>query len=230
VTTWVLVHSPLVGPMTWEPVAGELRRAGVEALVPDVGDSEAPEAPFWRYHAETVAAALATLPASARLVLGGHSGAGPLLPAIAAALGRPVAAYLFVDAGLPADGRRPMGSESFEAYLRELYGSGGRFPSWTEEDLRDVVPDPDVRGRLVAALRPRPWAYWEQPIAVPAGWPDAPCAFLRFAPNPAYDAAAEEARRRGWPTLELPGGHFHLLVAPAAVAAAMGDLAPRAAG
>jgi hypothetical protein len=230
VTTWVLVHSPLVGPMTWEPVAEELRRAGARAVAPDVGDAEAPEAPFWRYHAETVAGTLASLPASARLFLAGHSGAGPLLPAIAAALGRPVAAYLFVDAGLPAGGRPPMGDGSFEACLRDLYASGGRFPSWTEEDLREDVPDPDVRRRLVAGLRPRPWAYWEQPIAVPAGWPDAPCAYLRFTPNPAYDAAAEEARRRGWPGQDLPGGHFHPLVAPAAVAAAMRDLAARAEG
>lgn len=220
----MLVHSPLVGPMTWEPVAGELRRRGVEAAVPDAGGADVPSEPFWRYHAGTVAAALVSLAPAARLVLAGHSGAGPLLPAIAAALGRPVAGYLFVDAGLPADGVRP-GSGPFAEHLRELHAAGGRFPSWTERDLRDVVPDPGLRRRLVASLRPRPPEYWEQPVPVPPGWPDAPCAYLRFTPNPAYDAAAEEARARGWPHREMAGGHFHMLVAPAAVAGAMLDLA-----
>jgi len=224
VTTWVLVHSPLVGPMTWEPVAAELRRQGEHVAVPDVGAAEAPAEPFWRYHAATVAAALGSIPPGARVLLAGHSGAGPLLPAIAAALGRPVAGYLFVDAGLPADGGRP-GAGAFADHLRQLHAAGRRFPDWTEADLRDVVPDPDVRRRLVAALRPRPPAYWDQAVPVPPGWPDAPCAYLRFAPNPAYDAAAAEARARGWPCRELAGGHFHPLVAPAAVAGVLGDLA-----
>jgi hypothetical protein len=227
VTTWVLVHSPLVGPMTWEAVARVLRRRGAVALVPDAGGDEEPGSPFWRYHADTVAGALGAVEPGVPLVLAGHSGAGPLLPAVAAALRRPVAAYVFVDAGLPADGRRPMGEGGFADHLRDLYASGGRFPNWTDEALRDLVPDAEVRRGLVASLRPRPLAYWEQPIPVPPGWPDAPCAYLRFTPNPAYDDAAEEARRSGWPSLDMPGGHFHLLVAPAAVADAMRDLAGR---
>jgi hypothetical protein len=143
---------------------------------------------------------------------------------VAEALGRPVAAYLFVDAGLPADGRRPIGDGPFADHLRDLHASGGRFPNWIDEALRDELPDPDVRRRLLASLRPRPPGYWEQPIPVAPGWPDAPCAYLRFAPNPAYDDAAAEARRRGWPVLDMAGGHFHLLVSPAAVADAMRDL------
>ncbi len=31
---FVLLHSPLVGPLTWGPVADELRRRGIEAIVP----------------------------------------------------------------------------------------------------------------------------------------------------------------------------------------------------
>lgn len=226
-TTWVLLHSPLVGPMTWEPVAAELWRGGVETVVPDIGGAEVPGMPFWRYHAETVASALSSLEKGRRVVLAGHSGAGPLLPAIAAALGRPVAAYLFVDAGLPADGRRPIGDGAFADHLRDLYASGGRFPNWTDQALRDVVPDPQVRCRLVASQRPRPLEYWEQPIPVPRSWPDAPCAYLHFVPNPAYDDAAEGARRLGWPRLDIAGAHFHMLVAPATVTEAVRHLVGR---
>jgi hypothetical protein len=225
VTAWVLVHSPLVGPMTWETVAEELRACGLRALVPEIGADEEPGMPFWRYHAQAAAGALESLPRGERMVFAGHSGAGPLLPAIASAVGRPVAAYLFVDAGLPADGALPGGDGGFAEHLRGLYATGGRFPNWTDDELREIVPDVDVRARLVAAQRPRPWAYWEQPIPVPADWPDAPCGLLRFGSNPAYDVGAAEAERRGWPSLEMAGGHFHMLVDPAAVAAAMRELA-----
>ena len=56
------------------------------------------------------------------------------------------------------------------------------------------------------------------------GWPDAPCAYLRFGANPAYDAAAAEAQRRGWPLRSIEGDHFHMLVDPAGVADALLDL------
>jgi hypothetical protein len=223
-TTWMLVHSPLVGPMTWEPVADELRRGGVPALVPDIGADEEPGMPFWRYHARTLAGALASLPRDDRIVFAAHSGAGPLLPAIAEELGRPVDGYLFVDAGLPADGALPAGDGGFAEHLRNLYAAGGCFPSWTDEELREIVPDAAIRRHLVASQRPRPWPYWEQPVPVPPAWPDAPCAYLRFEPNPAYDEAAAEASRRGWPSLEMAGGHFHMLVDPAAVVGAMCEL------
>jgi hypothetical protein len=94
-----LIHSPLVGPLTWKPVAEELRRRGVDAAVPALEDDETAGAPFWRRHAESVARALAAIPENRPLILAGHSGAGPLLPAIRQATGRAIAGYLFVDAG-----------------------------------------------------------------------------------------------------------------------------------
>ena len=44
------------------------------------------------------------------VVLVAHSGAGPLLPAIRASIHNPIRAYVFVDAGLPRDGRGKIGS------------------------------------------------------------------------------------------------------------------------
>jgi hypothetical protein len=76
------------------------------------------------------------------------------------------------------------------------------------------VPNQALRLGLLAQLRAQPWAFWEEPIPVFAGWPDAPCAYLRFAPNPAYDA-------------EVSGGHFHMLVDPTAVTGALLDLVRR---
>jgi hypothetical protein len=220
---FALIHSPLVGPATWGPVADELRRRGAEVVVPDLDGAPDVDEPFWRQHAGAAAAAL---PTDRRPVLVGHSGAGVLLPAIRQQSGRPVAAYLFVDAGLPEGGPRLGGGEWAER-LRALYAAGGRFPDWTDADLEPVVPDPAARRQLLADLRPPPLAFWEEAIPVPPDWPDAACAYLRFPPNPAYDAAAERARQLGWPYAEIAGGHFHMVVDPPAVAAALLDLARR---
>jgi hypothetical protein len=43
------------------------------------------------------------------------------------------------------------------------------FPKWSEDDLRQVVPDADVRHRLLIGLRPHPKAYQLEPIPVFAG-------------------------------------------------------------
>jgi hypothetical protein len=224
--TVALIHSPLLGPETWGPVAEELRRDGAEAVVPDLGTGTEDGEPFWRQHARAAAVVVRGLPADRRPVLVAHSGAGVLLPAIRGLADRPVAAYVFVDAGLPHEGSR-IGGGPWADQLRALYAGGGRFPNWTDADLAGLVPDPAARRRLLADLRPQPLAFWEEPIPIPAGWPDAPCAYLRFPPNPAYDDDAAEARRLGWPYAEIPGGHFHMLVDPPAVATAIVGLLRR---
>jgi thioesterase domain-containing protein len=103
--TFVLVHSPLVGPVTWALVAGELRRRGVEAITPVLEQREGADEPYWKQHARAVVDALRAVPPDRAIFLVGHSGAGPLLPAIRREADRPVAAYVFVDAGLPEDGQ-----------------------------------------------------------------------------------------------------------------------------
>ncbi len=211
---FVLVHSPLVGPFTWALVADELRQRGHRVLVPELANPT--EAPFWPRHADSVARALEALPAAEPVLLVGHSGAGPLLPGIARAAALPVGSYVFVDAGLPASGESRMGTGGFADYLRDLYGRGERFPNWREEDLRDIVPDPVLRARLITELRPQPLAFWEERLPMLEDWPDAPGAYLQFTST--YDAPAEQARRLGWPYRHLQGDHFHMLVDPTAVA------------
>ena len=44
---FVLVHSPLVGPATWEPVARELAARGHCALVPSLLHVSDGEPPVW---------------------------------------------------------------------------------------------------------------------------------------------------------------------------------------
>jgi hypothetical protein len=224
---FVLVHSPLVGPTTWEPVAVALRGRGHEVAVPALWDNDTATPPYWQQHAEAVVRGLGAVAADRPVVLAGHSGAGPLLPAIGARLAQPVAAYLFVDAGLPMDGASRLDGMAREdpgwaAQFAQELRAGAVFPAWTDEELAGIVPDAGRRQALLDELHPRDLAFFEEVIAVPDGWPDAPCAYLQF--SAAYAAPARQAQAAGWPFRRLDAGHFHMLVEPEAVAGVLVEL------
>src|SRR5687767_5322469 len=90
----VLIHSPLLGPVSWRWVADELRDLGHCVSVPSILSGAT--AGSWQRCVR-----LATVDAPAGATLVAHSGSGPLLPAIAAAMAEPPARLVFVDAGLP---------------------------------------------------------------------------------------------------------------------------------
>jgi hypothetical protein len=222
---FVLVHSPLVGPFTWVPVANELQRRGQEVLLPELIDDGSARTPYWKQHAKSVARSLESSPVQRPVILVGHSGAGPLLPAIRAALAQPVTAYIFVDAGVPQAGSRRLGSGTTEdsrqwaEELRQHLRTGGRFPTWSFDDLAQIIPNPQFVEKMLSELRPRGLDYWEEPIPVFEGWPDAACVYLQF--SPVYDEQAAIAQQRSWPYSIIAGGHFHMLVDPPAVAEAI---------
>jgi pimeloyl-ACP methyl ester carboxylesterase len=219
-TTFVLVHSPSVGPSTWVPVAESLERRGHAAVVPDLTGVATGGAPYWPRVVETVRDAAP----DTRLVLVVHSNAGYFLPLIKEGLGERVEACVFADAHIPPrDGLIKIANEGFLPFLRDLAGPDGVLPRWTdwwdEEDVVAMLPDPAVRVR-VAAEQPRlPLDYYTQTLPVPAGWDDLRCACLWF--GPPYDEVAAEAARRGWPVTRLPGLHLHQVIDPEAVAEAL---------
>ncbi|MBA2452544.1 MAG: alpha/beta hydrolase [Chloroflexia bacterium] len=211
---FVLVHSPLVGPSTWSLVADTLERKGFETLVPTLG-SVNPALPYWKQHATEVAEALKSISRDVPLILVGHSGAGSLLPAIQQLAKCDVAAYIFVDAGIPLNGRSQLElmtleSPEFAGQFREALESGERFPTWSAEDLQDIIPDETFRNRIVSELQPRSMDYFNELIPVFEGWPDAPCAYIQFTST--YEVFAERARTEGWPFQRIDAGHFHMLV------------------
>jgi pimeloyl-ACP methyl ester carboxylesterase len=225
---FVLIHSPLVGPATWEPVRVELRQRGVQAAAPVLRDEPESAAPFWRQEVESVVTALRGAPAGQPLVLVGHSGAGALLPALGEALGRPVAAYVFVDAGIHRDGLSRLEmmvveDAPFAGQLRTHLEAGGRYPAWTDEQLQEAIPNDERRAAVLAEIRPRGLDFFSEPIPVPDGWPDAPAAYLQF--SQAYDVPAAMARELGWPVRAIEGGHFLILIDPETVTEAILALA-----
>jgi Alpha/beta hydrolase family len=221
---FVLVHSPLVGPLTWATVADELHKRGMQAIAPALPDSGKNTPPYWKHHAEAVVTAAKSIPPDQAVVLVAHSGAGVLLPAIREAMVRPVAGYLFVDALLPRNNMSRLDLFESKAAVEEFRRAAvnGLLPTWTEDNLREHIPDDDLRHRFVAELRPLPLAVYEEPIPVFEDWPDAPCGYVLF--SPVYKPLAEEAREEDWSYAEYDALHFHMLVDPAAVTNTLIDL------
>lgn len=217
---FVLIHSPLVGPLTWTLVADQMRQRGLDVLTPILKDAPDSKEPFWKQHAGSVSAALTQIPKNSFVTLIAHSGAGPLLPAIREALANPVSAYVFVDAGIPRDGASRldlMRSEDPEwaAQFQQELERGERFPNWSLHDLQEVLPDESLHRQMAAEIRPRGLSFFTEPIPVFEGWPDATCVYIRF--SAPYERPAVQARQAGWSTYELAAGHFHMLVDPVAV-------------
>jgi len=219
-TVYVLVHSPLAGGLTWTLVAQEMLVQGLNALVPHLSDQAAAKQPFWKQHVESILPTLSQIPAGHSVTLVGHSGAGPLLPVIAQALDQPIKAYLFVDASLPRDGASRLAlmkreDPAWAEQLQQALQQGQQYPTWTEDDLRDIVPNAALRRDLVAEIKPRSLSFFSEPIPVFAGWPDAPCTYLKF--SAPYNRVAAQARQAGWLVRHMDAGHFHMLVDPEAV-------------
>jgi hypothetical protein len=217
---YVLIHSPLVGVLTWTLVAKEMRQRGLDVRVPVLKDSPNSQEPYWKQHAESISQAFSNIPKDVSVTLVAHSGAGPLLPVMRESIPNPVHGYVFVDAGIPHKNATRLAmmksedsnwAQEFQSYLE----GGGRFPNWSSEDLSEILPDEIMRQQLVAEIRPRALDFFTEPIPVFDGWPDAPCVYILF--SPPYKRAEAQAWQMGWLTYKLEAGHFHMLVDPNAV-------------
>lgn len=213
----VFVHSPLVGPLTWEPVAACFRRRGYPVVVCSLaGVTDGGPPYYWRI-AEAAARAVVDTEGDRPVVLVGHSGAGALLPAIADAVGGRVRGAVLVDAIHP----HPDSSwlDTAPAQLREHLAGlvwAGRLPAWNEWFPSDVfdalLPDVGMRERFIAELPRLPVAYFEEPAPVALNWPAVRCAYVRL--SEAYDRSADEAEHRGWWVHRENADHLAMLTQP----------------
>jgi hypothetical protein len=214
----VLVHSPLVGPLTWKPVARELearwsrrgrsfaRRCGGHgpALSPEDrssggrGDQRSqrllrnPGGPQWR-----------------RSVAADHGGC----------LGGSTVGAIYVDALLPYPGvswfdRAP---DELAEQMRHI-AEDGVLPPWHEwfdaEVVDGLLPDPELRGRFVAELPRLPVAAFEE-TTPEASW-SGPSAYVLLSGT--YGEEAGRARTRGWPVVEQRAHHLAMLTDPSPIA------------
>jgi pimeloyl-ACP methyl ester carboxylesterase len=214
----LFIPSPLLNPESWAAVAGAMEWRGYDCGLAALADDG--RAPFWRQHVES--AVRAVTEKDEPIVLVGHSGAGPLLPAIAERVSGRVSALVFVDAGLPADGLTRLemmaheGNIELATQLRVHLEGGGSYPEWTDLDLAPLIPEAALRRHVLDAQRPRALPFWTEAIPAPAGWERLPCGYSLLSPG--YVPLAEKAKGRGWPVIEHDGGHFDILTEPLAVA------------
>ena len=230
--TYVLLHSPLTGPVGWGRLPTLLRRQGYDVVVINVQDDD--EAPFADRYVRRAAAQTSAAISTLRTVFVAHSGAGPLLPAIARSLPdgqRPPAGYVFLDAGIPRAGnpsRLDLLHEEDARLAADFSNSleaGVRFPAWTVDELADIVPSLDDRIELVHSLRPRVRDFFNEPLPALSEWPDAPCGYLRT--SAAYDYWVRVAEQRDWPVVHRDLGHFAALADPKATLNALLELTAR---
>lgn len=208
-------------------MAAELSRAGVRVVVPSLAGFTHGGPP---YAPGLVRLAAGQVDAGPRddIVLVTHSGAGVFAPLLLEALAAPSATAVFVDAALP---RGSLGASVVDAgflpFLRGLARDGVVPPWphwWPEEDLAPLFPDEATRRALTGEARPLPLAFYEETLPpLPEGWPPRRAGYLVF--SEPYREEAAEAARLAWPVRELPGGHLHMVVSPAEVAAAITALA-----
>lgn len=214
----VLIHSPFLGPATWQSTARVLVGAGRGVHVPSLLAVARSAPPYWPAGVDAVVRSAADEP----VILVPHSNAGLYVPAVVDALSDQVRGVVFVDAALPGAGHH-----TTPDFLCRLGAVDGVLPPWTswwdDADVAGLFPDADVRAEVEAEQPRMPLRYYDHLPPAPQGWAVPPCGYLWF--GPPYDKGAAQAAAYGWPTAHLPGNHLHMLADPDAVAAAVLQMA-----
>jgi hypothetical protein len=230
---FVLLHSPLLGPFSLQPLAAALAAAGARAETAAWPRLSGVEGGYYAALAGGMAERVAA--GDGPPVLVAHGAAGELVPALVAALvaaiGAPPAGVVFLDAVLPHPGRSWLDAAPPETQSSLRAGAQmGQLPPWDgwwpPGALERLVPDAALRQGLIAELEPLPLAYFEE-AAPPAdlGGLGAPAAYLQLSASYADELRA--AGRLGWPAVSLPLTHLAPLTQPKAVAQALQSLAAR---
>jgi hypothetical protein len=223
----VLIHSPLVGPLTWRACAAALEAPDRAVLVPSLAGVMDAKPPWIPKLAGRVADALREARPRGDVALIVHSGAGGLVPAIRAAAGPRVTAAMFVDAVIPRPGQCwfDTAPAALGRRLREL-SRDGILPPWNEwfpaESIASHVPDEALLARFLAEIPRLPLAYFEEVAPDAAGWDSIRCGYLQL--SDAYAETAREAAGRRWPTHHEPTDHLAMVTRPAGTAAAIDRL------
>jgi pimeloyl-ACP methyl ester carboxylesterase len=219
--TAVLVHSPFLGPASLRPLADALAAHGHPAVLLDLRPSVV-SAPVHQVLVGAFADAMSEEDLVGPVVLIGHSGAGPLLPAFADALEDTVTGLVFVDAGLPTPGRSWRDTVPAELYTRLKTSSReGQLPRWQRwfapDPLVELVADEDLRAEIADEAPEVPVAFLKE-TRPDVEW-SGPAGYVALSGAYADDVAAAEAD--GWPVRRLDSHHLAPATDPDPVAVAV---------
>lgn len=219
----LLVHSPLVGPSSWAPLAARAIEHGHAVAVPDLTQVGEAEPPQWEAFAAT--AVLAGTSLEPPIAVFGHSGAGVFLPEVGRRLGDRMGAMIFVDAVVP----RQQGFHHTASATRKLLDeqtTDGALSRWLEwwpaEVVAALLPNPADRATLLADMPVLPRAFYDEAVPVPDEWSDGPCGYLKL--SNAYDFDFDEAGNRGWFRSSIDATHLSIYTEPEPVLAAASAL------
>lgn len=225
----LFVHSPLLGPSSCRPIAGEAMQRGIPTAVPDLTRAATAEPPASPRFAAAAAEATHELPPPIAVI--GHSGAGAFLPEIGRALEQRLGALIFVDAVIP-----PLrGAFTLPIEVQRLFDAQTADTTllpwldwWPAEVLDHLLPAMGDRAALRADLPNVPRSFFDHYPSVPDGWARWACGYLQL--SSAYAVEFEVAGDRTWPRTGIDGNHLSIYTDPKQVlAAALGivkDLAP----
>jgi hypothetical protein len=214
----VLVHSPLVGPETVQPLATALEAMGAAALVPDLRPALGErDGSFWGRYVNDATTQRAD-------VVVGHSGAGAYLPLIAERLN--VRSVAYVDAIVPEDATGYRAPPDTLAFLDRHTRDDGLLEAWPDwwpaQVMIDVVPERSLREHIIDGAARVPRRIYDESIPLPTGWTHRPAVYLQL--SDAYDAHRARAESYRWPTRRAGRGHLDIATAPEVTAAQLEEL------
>ncbi|WP_091249837.1 hypothetical protein [Klenkia soli] len=217
-TSWLLCHPPLLSAAVLRPLARALRARGDQVAVPDLRHTVETGPGWWSaYTAEAHGYCSAFDGAAPVDAVLGYSGAGVVLPQVAAAVG--ASRVVWVDAVVPAATGVTLPSVGLRTAVAALARDGriAPWPTWWGPDaMADLVPDDALRAEITAEAPSLPLDLYDEPVPVPEVWPHDDVTFVHL--SRAYDADAEEAGRRGWRVVgDGAGLHTDVATDPAAV-------------
>lgn len=214
VASYLFVHSPLVGPSSLRRLADLAAADGTQVALPDLTPMATAAHPHEDYTNRVIGAAGHLTPSVAVI---GHSGAGPFLPAIGAAIS-PAAVLVFLDAVVPPRSGSYRTPDPMREMLDQQTASGTleRWINWwPPEVVAEILPDPSDREQLACDMPSLPRAFYDHDVAVPPRWSEQPCGYVQL--SAAYDADRTEAIARGWPTQGLATTHLATFTEPSEV-------------
>jgi hypothetical protein len=215
--TVTVLPSPFLPGAAYRSLVAEFTRRGVRATLadPTLGPGADPATLVERW-------SRATHDADALLA---HSNAGLLAPLVRsrADVGHRV---VFMDAALlPDEGSAALAPPGLRAMLAGRADPDGLLPAWTRwweaGTLTDVIPA-DLLDEIDRSCPRLPLSYLDHVVQAPSGWTGLDNAYLAFGDT--YAVEHRRARRHGWPTAAVAGGHLYFLHEPDRVVTTVLDL------
>lgn len=231
-STFVLVHGAWHGGWCWKRVAGILRQSGCDVFTPTLtglGERAHLLAPSvdLTTHIDDIIGVL-DYENLTDVVLVGHSYGGMVISGVAARTPSRIAALVYLDAFLPADGEavKDFGLGELLAESAATRGDGWRVPSATASDFG--ITDEEDAVWVNARLGDQPYKTFTQPLDVAAPGNDGIYRSYILATQDLFVPHATRARERGFDSYELFGaGHDVMLTRPAELSALLLEIARR---